>query len=45
MSEAKHELNQEANDWIMCKCGRIFSKSKTKTKWDKFNKHLEEEKE
>jgi hypothetical protein len=40
--EFSHGLHQEANDWIMCRCGKLFSDSKTKTKWDKFENHLEE---
>jgi len=42
--EFSHGLHQEANDWIMCRCGKLFSDSRKgkKSKWDKFNKHLEE---
>lgn len=38
----KHELNQSANDWITCKCGKLFSDSKKRkrTAKEKFEEHL-----
>jgi hypothetical protein len=44
MDREAHGLRQEANDWIMCNCGKLFgdSRMKTVTKWDKFNKHLKD---
>ncbi len=38
----KHEVNQYANDWITCKCGKLFSNSKKgrRTAKEKFEEHL-----
>jgi hypothetical protein len=41
---SRHGLSQEANDWIMCRCGKVFGNGKRMSKYDKFNKHLKEEK-
>lgn len=37
-----HKINQEANDWIMCTCGKVFADSRggRVSKYDKFDKHL-----
>jgi len=39
----EHGLGQHANDWVICKCGKLFSDSKKgrKTAKEKFEKHLE----
>ncbi len=34
-----HELNQCANDWIMCTCGKLFGDTKMSAK-SKFIRHL-----
>ncbi len=38
----EHEINQQANDWITCKCGKLFSNSrKGRVKAiEKFEEHL-----
>ena len=38
----EHKLNQQANDWITCTCGKLFadSKKKTRTAKEKFEEHL-----
>ncbi len=41
MVDEKHKINLETENWIQCKCGRLFATSKLKTKLDKFKKHLE----
>ena len=40
----EHGLNQCTNDWIMCKCGKLFADSKNgkKTAKEKFINHLQE---
>jgi len=45
MKQTNHDLNQCANDWIMCKCGKLFSDNKTSNALDKFTNHLTENKE
>lgn len=37
-----HEKNQEANDWITCKCGELFKNSKRISKQERFANHLKE---
>lgn len=38
----KHRLNQKANDWITCRCGKIFGDNRKgrKTASEKFFNHL-----
>lgn len=36
----KHDLNQCANDWIMCTCGKLFGDKKEDLAIDKFTNHL-----
>ncbi len=38
----KHQINQCANDWIMCKCGKLFGDTKMSAK-SKFIRHLRKE--
>lgn len=40
----KHEQYQEANNWVSCKCGKLFSNSRkgNVSKYDKLKKHIEE---
>lgn len=37
-----HEFNQGANDWITCRCGKVFSDSRKGrvSRWDKLQKHI-----
>ena len=39
MKKEEHGLNQCANDWIMCKCGKLFGDTKMSAK-SKFIRHL-----
>jgi len=39
----EHEIHQCANDWITCKCGKLFSdKKREEGALDDFIKHLRE---
>jgi len=38
----EHKLNQCANDWIMCTCGKLFGDTKMSAK-SKFIRHLRKE--
>jgi hypothetical protein len=40
--ENNHKIQQQANNWLICSCGKIFADSRKGkvTKYDKFNKHL-----
>ena len=35
-----HDFNQCANDWITCKCGKVFGDDKESLGKEKFLKHL-----
>jgi hypothetical protein len=39
----KHGEHQEANDWVTCKCGKLFKDRKNfpGSKYDKLKEHLE----
>jgi len=37
----EHKLNQCANDWIMCTCGKLFSDKEESAK-ESFLQHLED---
>ena len=37
----EHELNQCANDWITCRCGKLFGDDEDSSAKDKFLAHLE----
>ena len=39
----EHKIQQQANDWVMCSCGKLFSDSKTISKMTKIQKHIETE--
>lgn len=40
----EHKLNQCANDWIMCRCGKLFAdKNDDGSAKDKFLDHLQDE--
>jgi len=39
MEKIKHGLNQCANDWITCMCGKLFGDTKMSAK-SKFIRHL-----
>ena len=39
MENKEHGINQCANDWIMCKCGKLFGDTKMSAK-SKFIRHL-----
>ena len=36
----QHDFNQCANDWITCKCGKVFGDNKDGSAKDKFLDHL-----
>lgn len=36
----KHEYHQGANDWVMCKCGKVFGDSKVKKAMGKLQNHI-----
>ncbi len=38
--KVEHDFNQCANDWITCKCGKLFGDTKTKMAKDIFLDHL-----
>jgi DNA-directed RNA polymerase subunit RPC12/RpoP len=35
-----HEFNQEANDWVTCRCGKLFANTKRSSARKKFFKHI-----
>lgn len=37
---SEHDFNQCANDWVTCKCGKVFGDDKDGTAKDKFLDHL-----
>ena len=43
-NKIEHGFHQEANNWIMCKCGKIFSDSRKGkvSKVDKLKYHIME---
>lgn len=36
----KHNVNQLGNDWITCRCGKLFSATKSSPAKTKFIRHL-----
>jgi len=39
----EHKYHQSANDWVMCKCGKIFSGKDNYEKFNNLDKHIEEQ--
>ena len=40
-----HKKHQEANDWVTCTCGKVFSETNgtDNTKYSKLKEHMEKE--